>query len=425
MSSLHGSILGVALALTACGPSPGGSGPDGATGTGGEVSSSSSSGDVAADETATTGDAPVLCQASRHPLLEELPCGRIGVGDLDADGIEDVLALPNGSSFISHVVDRLVHTYPGGELPLAAPQLHCCVEMGSPYDLVLPDINADGRQDPVFVIDHESVRGDVVSPIVVLEGLVSGPASGYLGHRRLVNAGTVSPVPRVAAGDFISGTPTIVVSTGSGTGGRVTSSVGLWRADGLNWMSPAPEMLVTFEESVRALAATDVSGNGQDDAIVVLESSFQVLHSPGDGSLVPAQVTPPPALHHTVAVGDLDGQGAPDIVLAGPDGVVVGLVTVAQLIWLPPQPAPAVPNPWTLMDFDGDGTLDLVTTDADQVLAYAGLGDGTLATEAQVLSVGVGSEVLDLAAGDLDGDGRDEVVVCDDLGLLVVSSDSP
>lgn len=181
------------------------------------------------------------------------------------------------------------------------------------------------------------------------------------------------------------------------------------------------EALVTLEQTARQLGATDVDGDGQDDVVLLLQSGLQVLRSPGDGTLAPMQVVQPPALHSTLHVGDLDGMGAADIVLAGPEGIVVGLVTAGQIAWMS-QSAPVLPNPWVLVDFDGDGMLDVVTAEADLVLAYRGLGDGTLVTEAQVLSSGVGEEVLDLAAGDLDGNGRDEVVVCDDAGMLVVSA---
>ena len=67
-----------------------------------------------------------------------------------------------------------------------------------------------------------------------------------------------------------------------------------------------------------------------------------------------------------------------------------------------------------------EGRTSLTVTHAGvELIAYRGLGDGTFGV-ATTSSTHLGESVVDLAFGDFDGDGRTELAVCDELGVLVV-----
>ena len=137
----------------------------------------------------------------------------------------------------------------------------------------------------------------------------------------------------------------------------------------------------------------------------------------------------------SLAVGDFDGDGRPDVAFAGFDYVESG--GVGPGLALPaPEPADyglniflntgggafAAPatyaNPQSFQsiatgDFDGDGHLDLVGltwTNAPAFGVYLNAGDGTFGTETSFVD-GNGFGNYGLAVGDFDGDGKNDVAV--------------
>jgi hypothetical protein len=404
-----------ALVLAACTPErPAADG----TGTGGsgEPTAEASTTDAppVADDTGTTGEPGPPCVAWRHTLLDADPCGRLAIGDLEADGVDDLLVLPGFASFIQPaVIQRRLHTYRGGQPLLPLPEIFCCIEVGNPAALTLVDINGDGRADPIYVVDQTSLGGDVVSNFVAVEMLVRGPLGGYVGGSRLLQAAGVALYPPVVAtGALLPDRPALVATDGM-------SSVGLLAAEGLAMVPASEGPWVTLDADIEAMATTDLDGDGLDDVVAVLPGRLALLHSLGDGTLVLAQELEPAVLGDTVLVGDLDGLGGHDLLLPSSGGIGVGLVSPGTLVWLA-QPELEIEGPSVLVDANGDGVLDLATIVGAELVVYLGAGDGTFTVPPQSLSPGVGEVVQDLAAGDLDGDGRDDLAVCDELGVLVV-----
>lgn len=406
----------VAVAVGGCGPTSG-SAEGEATGTGADPSSSSSSttGPSSLGDGTTSASPETPCPSRRYPLLDDEACMAAAIGDVDGDGMDDLLVLPGPDTFLTTAMPRRLHTYRGGGPDLGEPELHCCIETDVPTALVMLDINGDGRGDPVYVAAHHELHGDVGSTPAGVDALVRGPAGGYLAEQRIVRGRELSS-SRLTTGALLADQPAFVASDGG-------DELRMYAPQGLAWIptSPDPSTMSSF---VAALATLDLDGDGLDDVLAVLLDRVVALRSPGDGTLVPVEEFTPAVLGPAVHTGDLDATGSRDVVFAGTEGIAVGLVAAGTVEWRT-QPEIVVDWASSLLDADGDGALDLLTATGGSLLAYRGAGDGTFLVPPVSLSVGVGEQARMIVSGDLDADGRADVAVCDELGVLVVPGTEP
>ena len=128
----------------------------------------------------------------------------------------------------------------------------------------------------------------------------------------------------------------------------------------------------------------------------------------------------------SVAAGDLDGDGDPDIVAVG--GLrwlwVIRNEGRVQLAKPLRHEAVSFPSAVALGDIDGDGDLDLVCTALgeqgavlDQVWLLRNEGNGSFAP---AQSIPAGCEAETIAAGDFDGDGNLDLAVAGGLSDVVI-----
>lgn len=186
-------------------------------------------------------------------------------------------------------------------------------------------------------------------------------------------------------------------------------------------------LTLAIATDVRDATAGDVDGDGIRDLIATghFDNAVFVRRGSGNGAFA-AQVSYPVRNHgHFVVVAKLngdafddviavhDGSGQPIYVTSWLGSSTGALVTAGELA-TPYFTAKDVATG----DFDGDGKIDLVVAMADNrasALIFRGTGSGTFEPPTTLPSLAVDPNLSDgtvsVAVGDLNGDGRDDVVL--------------
>jgi hypothetical protein len=282
-----------------------------------------------------------------------------------------------------------------------------------PWALAAGDFNGDGKLD--LAVTNNNTLG-VLGRVKVLLGEGSGVFQPPVGYR--VGVGPDS----VATGDFNGdGKQDLVVVNEREPHGSGRLSVLLGNGDG------------TFQPQVKygnggrqppvRVAVGDFNGDGKLDLAVAniavrgKRGFVGILLGNGDGTFQAAIQNPASKSPAYIAVGDLNGDGRLDLVLA--DECAIDCTTFAttallgngdgtfQVTWT--SKIKFTPGALALGDFNGDGKLDLAETDSSGQLGIRlGNGDGTF-QERVNYPAGNGPDLI--AVADFDGDGKLDVAV--------------
>jgi hypothetical protein len=228
----------------------------------------------------------------------------------------------------------------------------------------------------------------------------------------------------VAVGDLNGdGKPDLVVNNAE------SNSVGVLLGNGDGTFQPA----VTYGSGgtgvsvgIGGVAIGDLNGDGKPDLAVtnVSSNSVGVLLGNGDGTFQPAVTySSGGAGAASIAIGDLNGDGKLDLVVAGGNGGNLSvLLGNGDGTFQPAITYGCGSGTYSvaIADLNGDGKPDLVVTNFyDGVVSVLlGNGDGTFQSPVSYSSGETGGPIS-VAIGDLNGDGHPDLVVANDLSSSV------
>lgn len=340
--------------------------------------------------------------------IHDVPAGAVGfdVADLNADGALDV-AVASGK--LNNTVSILTGLGGGA---LAAPRPLPVAQ--KPESVAAGDLDGDGLDD--LVVLHDDLN---VLSIRLNLGLGLFPESQALDSYASSQA-RITDIEGDGRNELVS----------SSYGG-ITMLVDVFGADADHQFALRAQhhMPGTGLDGVHI---GDVSGDGAQDLVVAGNyydaAGLAVLLGRPDGSWADGQAAPagpedvpsgPLSGVHSSQLADVDADGRPDLV-AVHVGVAESRVCVrtgrgdgsfgaATLTLLPNL----FGNNLRCGDLDADGTLDVVTTRqgaADQVTGLLGDGAGTFTAVGSPAALPA-TWTADVDLGDLDGDGDDDAVV--------------
>ncbi len=334
------------------------------------------------------------------------------VGDFNADGKSDLAVADPVASTVSIFLGRGDGTF----------QSSSTVPVGNePVFLALEDVNADGVPDLLAV----NRSGNTVS---VMLGAGNGsfqPSADYVVGN--------SPVA-VAIADF-NGDGHLDFATANSADGTVTVPLG----NGDGTFQAAQDYRTHLER--KSVTVGDLNGDGHPDVVVASlcgndpkcagNGTASVFLSNGKGALTPASVYTLGKGPISIALADVNGDKKLDLIAVNrDDGTVMVLLGNGDGTFQEGVTYPAGVSPISVSvgDFNKDGKPDLAIAalcgsagchQQGSVNILLGNGDGSFKSGA---SYDVGFSPASVAVGDVDGDGKLDLVVANSCGKSAACS---
>jgi hypothetical protein len=358
----------------------------------------------------------------------------VAVADVNGDGNPDLVVAngcltPSNCGYSEGEISVLLGN---GDGTFQTAVTYPTYELGS-YFLVVADLNGDGHPDVV-------VANSWSNSVSVLMGNGDGTFRTPVVYS---SGGLFSD--SIAVGDLNGdGKPDLVVANFDQNSNDANGGVSVLLGNG-DGTFQAPTSFSSGEYDAMSIAIADVNGDGHLDLIVVNlcqsasscgePSGVSVLLGKGDGSFKePVSYSSGVFPSYSVAVGDLNGDGHPDLVVAGADDRGDGTASVLlgngdgtfQAAIGYSSGFYTTPYGIVIRDVNNDGYPDLVMTDGGGcyrscgglVSFLLGNGDGTFQTAVSYPSgafkSGGGGNLM--AVADVNGDGTPDLVVANQCG---------
>ena len=324
-----------------------------------------------------------LFNSPRYSDLGNKPTSVV-LGDLNGDGVSDVVTANNVSNDVSVLIGNGDGSFrPAGSFGVG----------GQPQSVALGDVNSDGISD---IVTANTLGNDVSVLIGIGDGTFQVAAAFVVG----------SQPQSVALGDMNGDGKSDIV-----TANRSSDDISVLIGNGNGTFQAASSYGVG--ETPQSVALADVNGDGANDLVTAnLVGTVSVLIGNNDGTLQAAVSYGAGDVPASVALGDLNSDGVSDIVTANTSIDAVFLLigngdgTFQTAL---PFNAGDGPSSLALGDVNGDGVNDIVTGNSnnDDVSVLIGHGDGTFLA---ATNYAAGDEPRSVALGDMNGDGITDIV---------------
>ena len=321
----------------------------------------------------------------------------VASGDLDGDGKPDVVtANNNGSNITVYINNRdgtfTKNTYVTGNIP---------------YSIAIGDVNGDGKNDVVVanfgsnsvsvllnngygLFDTQTVYHSIPNPSSVTLGYLNGNKNG---NKDMV----------VTSSDHHVYT---FLNKNDGTG---------IFSDGIGYT-------YTTNGNGGTVVVGNLSNNNdnfKNDIAVLNNDKISVLLNNGDGTFAQHVSYPTGSLSKSVTVGDFDGRNGPDLAVTNSGHIVSILLnngdgTFASKIDYSTG-ATSYPTSVAIADVNNDSKPDLIVStiigSSGNVLVFLKNGDGTFA---QPITYTTDTFSEDVTVSDVNGDGKPDIITAND-----------
>ena len=337
----------------------------------------------------------------RYQALPGLLANAVAAGDIDGNGTRDLVVV-GSSSDGSHGGGAVLLNL--GDGSLAPPIAFAAGNLPTAVNAV--DVDGDGRDEVAFTDTAPEVWVSATRASELVGAFTNYPVGGSWpesitgadvdrdGHLDLAIASNFEDAVTVLRGDGSGG----FAAPWSGNAGPFPMDVGVADLDG---------------DGIPDLAVADqgpVEGN----------STAAVMHGNGDGTFAAPSMFEVGNFPDSIAIGDLNGDGRPDLVIANQySGAISVLLATGPGTFAPQQQYAQPGTGVALADLDGDGRPEILIT-ANDLIVLHNAGDGTFDSVDHVPNAGGR-----LVVADLNGDGKPDVAsVAVDLAAGVWSGRS-
>jgi gliding motility-associated-like protein len=375
--------------------------------------------------TATSGTITTGSFAGKVDFTTGTTPNSVAIGDLDGDSKPDLAITNSGSASVS----IFLNTSTSGAITTSSFSGKVDFATGTiPNSVAIGDLDGDSKPD-LAVANSGSASVSV---------FLNTSTSGSIAFATQANFTTGTTPFSVAIGDLDGdGKPDLAVAnSGSNTVSvlRNTSTSGS--------ITFASKVDFTTGTTPNSVAIGDIDGNGKSELAVINagSASISVLRNTSTSGTISfaTKVDFQTGSQNPVgvAIGDLDGDGKSDIVVANNSGNKISIFlnasssgvafTATSFVAQPILTTLLGPTSIAIGDLDGDGKPDLAVTNSsvNSISVWRNIstsGSISFATRADFLTA-VGTRTTSIAIGDLDGDGKPDLAVTNNKTTLPVSN---